>query len=106
MSPRPLEQDRGPARAQNAVADFRHLQPRRHLGGDALQLAAALELRHEFAQVGIRHVGLSALEQHQSLGERLGEVEQRLVAAAHRVRALGRGDREREGGRAKPAEDR
>ncbi len=50
-----LEQQRRAARLQHAVADFGHLEPRVDLDADALQLAAAFELRKEIAEVGVFH---------------------------------------------------
>ncbi len=50
-----LEQQRRTAGFQHAVADLGHLEPRIDLGADALQLAAAFELREEVAEVGVFH---------------------------------------------------
>ena len=50
-----LEQQRRAAGLQHAVADLGHLEPRIDGGRDALQLAAAFELREEVAEVGVFH---------------------------------------------------
>jgi len=55
-----LEEDRGTARAQHAVADLGHLEARIHLGGNALQLAELLELGDEVAQIVVTHAGSGA----------------------------------------------
>ena len=57
MALRLLEQQRGPAGLEHAVADLGHLEPRVDLDGDALQLPARFELREEIAEVGIFHGG-------------------------------------------------
>ena len=57
MAPGLFKQERGAARAQHAVADLGHLEARIDLGGDALQLAVAFELREEVAEVGVLHGG-------------------------------------------------
>src|SRR6185295_3470703 len=46
-----LEQERGPARLQHTVAQLGHLELRVDRQRDALQLAAAFELREEIAEV-------------------------------------------------------
>ena len=53
MPGRPLEEQSRAAGAQHTVADLGHFQARRHFGGDALELAARLELRNEFPQVRV-----------------------------------------------------
>src|SRR5207344_2262295 len=50
-----FEQQRRTARLEHAVADLGHFEPRVDGGGDALQLAAAFELREEIAEVGVFH---------------------------------------------------
>ena len=57
---RVLEEERRPARADGAVDDLGHLEVRVDLGGDADELALALEERDPVAQVGgRRHRGQS-----------------------------------------------
>ena len=56
MAFRPLEQQRGSAGLEDAVADLGHLEPRVDLDRDALQFAALFELREEIAEVGIFHM--------------------------------------------------
>jgi hypothetical protein len=53
-----LEQHRRPARFQNTVTQFGHLELRVDASGDAAKLAGGFELRDEFAQVAIGHGGL------------------------------------------------
>ena len=55
MPGRVLEEQRRPAGAQHPIRNLRHFQPRRYLGGYALELARAFELRKEPAQVGVTH---------------------------------------------------
>ena len=55
----PLEQQRRPAGLDGAVDDLRHLEVRVDLGGDADELALALEQRDPRAQVGRRGHGVS-----------------------------------------------
>src|SRR5690606_28525745 len=50
-----LEQQRGPALAQNPVAQLGHLQARIDLRADTTEIAARFELAEEVAQVAIRH---------------------------------------------------
>ena len=50
----PLEEERRPARLDGAVDDLGHLEVRIDLGGDADELALALEERDPLAQVGRR----------------------------------------------------
>ena len=102
MSRRPLEEERRPARAQHPIGDLGHLELRRNLGSDSLQLAALLEKREEAAKVTVLH----RLRRHQPLADCLGEVEQAGVAAAHRVHALRAGEIEDQRGGAEPAEHR
>ena len=52
---RSLEQQRGAAGLQHAIADLGHLEPGVDFGADALQLAAALELGEKVAEVGVLH---------------------------------------------------